>query len=99
MLLPSTDYLVRILDGRVDAQGTPDQLRASGELEGLIAVEEAEAAKDEPITASETVGEEVEVVEEAEKKSVKKRGPGKKLIQGESNFLDESKSQGGCSRI
>lgn len=79
--MPSTDYLVRLLDGRVEAQGTPAELRAAGELDGLIALEEAEAAKDGPVIASEEVEQEVQAVEGAQKKE-KKKGPGKKLIQG-----------------
>lgn len=85
LLLPSTDYLVRLLDGRVDAQGTPDELRANGELDGLVAVEEAEAVKEEPaVVAAENGESEEEATAEAEKKVVKKQGPGKKLIQGQS---------------
>jgi len=84
LLLPSADYIVRILDGRVDAQGTPDELRASGDLDALIVTEEAEVAKVEPETNTEAVAEEVEAMEDdGEKVAVKKKGPGKKLVQGE----------------
>ncbi|KAK4688623.1 hypothetical protein P7C73_g1481, partial [Tremellales sp. Uapishka_1] len=78
LLLPSASYVVRILDGRVDAQGTPDELRAAGELDGLVAVEDAEVIKDEPVVVAEDVDDEVEVLDE---KKVKKKGPGKKLVQ------------------
>jgi hypothetical protein len=85
-LLPITDYIVRILDGRIDAQGTPGELRDSGELNGLIAIEGAEAAAEEPVTSSSSSqDQEVKVVDETEepnKKEKKKRGPGKKLVQG-----------------
>jgi ABC-type multidrug transport system ATPase subunit len=80
-LLPSADYLIRLLDGRIEAQGTPAELRAAGELEGLIALEEAEAAKEEAVTSNEDVEQEVQAVEGDVKKE-KKKGPGKKLIQG-----------------
>lgn len=96
LLLPSAKYLVRILDGRIDAQGTPDDLRARGELDGLVALEEAEV-KHEPVQPD-------EVVEEADgasgsasgsgsgsgagaeaepKKAKRKDGPGKKFVQDE----------------
>nr|XP_019008083.1 ATP-binding cassette transporter [Kwoniella pini CBS 10737]OCF46864.1 ATP-binding cassette transporter [Kwoniella pini CBS 10737] len=90
LLLPSSDYLVRILDGRIDAQGTPDELRSAGELDGLVALEEAEVTKSEAIVAKEEVEEEVEVVDSAEKK-VKKKGPGKKLIQDEERAVGNVK--------
>ncbi|WWC92185.1 uncharacterized protein L201_007139 [Kwoniella dendrophila CBS 6074] len=90
LLLPSSDYLVRILDGRVDAQGTPDELRAAKELEGLVALEEAEVTKAEAIIAKEEVEDEVEVVETTEKK-VKKKGPGKKLVQDEERAIGNVK--------
>lgn len=88
LLLPSADYLVRILDGRIDAQGTPAELRAAGELDGLIALEEAEASKVEPIISKEEVADEAETVigDVAPEKKEKKKGPGKKLVQGESTI-------------
>jgi len=83
LLLPITDYIVRILDGRIDAQGTPAELRESGALDGLIAIEGAEVAAEEPVVASSSQDGEVAVVDEAESnKKDKKKGPGKKLVQG-----------------
>lgn len=81
LLLPSADFLIRILDGRLDAQGTPAELRAAGELDGLMALEEAEVAKEEPATSMEQVDEEVVAIEGDEKKE-RKKGPGRKLVQG-----------------
>ena len=86
LLLPISDYVIRILDGRLDAKGTPAELRAAGQLDGLIALEEAEA-QEEPPAKAEEVEEEVKEVDgdsdqPAEKKK-KKAGPGKKLVQGE----------------
>ncbi|OCF31742.1 ATP-binding cassette transporter [Kwoniella heveanensis BCC8398] len=88
LLLPSSDYLVRILDGRIDAQGTPDELRKTGELDGLVALEEAEVHKTEPVTAAEEVQDEAEVVDE---KKPKKKGPGKKLVQDEERAIGNVK--------
>jgi hypothetical protein len=70
---------VRILDGRVDSQGTPDDLRASGHLDGLVALEETEI-KEEAIEVDPEVDKEIEAV--AGKGTEPKKGPGKKLIQG-----------------
>jgi hypothetical protein len=85
LLLPITDYIVRILDGRIDAQGTPAELRESGALDGLIAIEGAEVAAEEPVVASSSQDKEVAVVDEADAtKKDKKKGPGKKLVQGTS---------------
>lgn len=87
LLLPITDHIVRILDGKIDAQGSPAQLRAAGELDGLIAVEEAEVVAEEPVNSDDKNDAEMAVVqgEEGEKKSKKAKGPGKKLVQGESS--------------
>ncbi|WVF67988.1 hypothetical protein IAT40_002750 [Kwoniella sp. CBS 6097] len=88
LLLPSSDYLTRILDGRIDAQGTPDELRKAGELDGLVALEEAEVHKTEPVTAVEEVQDEAEAVDE---KKPKKKGPGKKLVQDEERAIGNVK--------
>jgi ABC-type multidrug transport system ATPase subunit len=87
LLLPSADYLVRIVDGHIEAQGTPDELRAAGALDGLVALEETEITNAEPITSKEAVDEEVEAVEKGvtgtdNANKEKKKGPGKKLVQG-----------------
>lgn len=99
LLLPSAKYLVRILDGRIDAQGTPDDLRAKGELDGLVALEEAEVTKQEAAVVQEEVDEEVQAVEGPngandavdgsngqagpKGKRERKKGPGKKFVQDE----------------
>lgn len=91
LLLPITDYIVRILDGKIDAQGSPAELREAGELDGLIAVEEAEVSAEEPITNDKKQDKELAVVEDGEsqeqgKKSKKAKGPGKKLVQGATQY-------------
>lgn len=87
LLLPITDHIVRILDGKVDAQGSPAELRAGGELDGLIAVEEAEVIAGEAVTSDGKEDKESEAVtgEEGGKKAKKAKGPGKKLVQGQSD--------------
>ena len=49
LVLPGAQYLVRMLDGRIDQQGTIKDLRASGALEDIeleAAVEEREAVEE-----------------------------------------------------
>jgi ABC-type multidrug transport system ATPase subunit len=97
-LLPSAKYVIRILDGRIDAQGTPEDLRAQGELEGLVALEEVEVNKNEKAIVKEEVDDEVQAVEgekssegnaaedaedDGKKKRERKKGPGKKFVQDE----------------
>lgn len=77
LLLPVAGYIVRILDGRIDAQGTPSALRDAGELEGLVALEESKVEQQ----AVKVEAAEEEVVEPEKKE--KKKGPGKKLVQDE----------------
>ncbi|KAI0639291.1 multidrug resistance-associated ABC transporter [Trametes polyzona] len=47
LVLPGAHYLVRMLDGRIDTQGTVKDLRASGVLDDIAQVEELEAHKEE----------------------------------------------------
>jgi len=89
LLVPSADYIVRILDGRVDCQGTCKELRSSGQLDGIVAVEEATAHKHEPVEAEDVV--EAVESEEADKKKEKKKGPARKLIQDEERAVGNVK--------
>jgi ABC-type multidrug transport system ATPase subunit len=41
LVLPGSYYLIRMLDGRIDVQGTVAELRAAGALEGVVKSEEA----------------------------------------------------------
>ena len=47
LVLPATAYLIRMLDGRIDAQGTPRNLRAQGILEEITHDESVYAAQQE----------------------------------------------------
>ena len=80
LLLPGTDYLVRILDGRIEALGEPDELRKQGLLNALIAIEEATAEAVEPVDGAGAV--EVEVLADKDQKTKKER-PHRKLIKDE----------------
>ncbi|KAI0697630.1 multidrug resistance-associated ABC transporter [Cerioporus squamosus] len=52
LVLPGAHYLVRMLDGRIDTQGTIKELRASGVLEDIAQVEEIEAHNEEQAVAA-----------------------------------------------
>ena len=47
LVLPATAYLIRMLDGRIDAQGTPKDLRARGVLEEITHDESVHAVEQE----------------------------------------------------
>ena len=52
LVLPGAHYIVRMLDGRIDSQGTVKELRSQGVLDEIkhnaaIEVKEEEAARDE----------------------------------------------------
>ncbi|RPD61590.1 multidrug resistance-associated ABC transporter [Lentinus tigrinus ALCF2SS1-7] len=53
LVLPGAHYLVRMLDGRIDTQGTIKDLRASGVLDDIAQVEEIEAHKEEQTVLAE----------------------------------------------
>ncbi|KAF9555963.1 multidrug resistance-associated ABC transporter [Agrocybe pediades] len=58
LVLPGAHYLVRMLDGRIDTQGTVADLRAKGVLEGIEHDAAVETHKEEMIKAEETAVEE-----------------------------------------
>lgn len=66
LVLPGAYYLVRMLDGRIDTQGTVKELRARGVLQGIEHDAAVDAHKDEQIAA------ESEAIEEAEAEDGKK---------------------------
>ena len=47
LVLPGTYYLVRMLDGRIDTQGTVKDLRAKGALDDITHDESVEVHKEE----------------------------------------------------
>ena len=62
LVLPGTHYLIRILDGRIDSQGTVSDLRAQGVLEEISHDAEADAQQEEMKVASEEKGVDSEVI-------------------------------------
>jgi ABC-type multidrug transport system fused ATPase/permease subunit len=88
LLLPVTDYLVRILDGRIENAGTPSELREKGLLNGFLTSEETDNEKqaadnDEQIAAETRVLEEQDHKETTKEKLDKKSRPGRKLVKDE----------------
>lgn len=85
LVLPGTHYLIRMLDGRIDTQGTVKDLRARGVLDEITHDEAAEVAKEEQEAAE---GSAIEVAQsdepeaEAEGQTTKGKSP-RKLIEEE----------------
>ncbi|KAJ7664588.1 multidrug resistance-associated ABC transporter [Mycena polygramma] len=53
LVLPGTHYLVRMLDGRIDVQGTVEDLRTQGILDEITHDAAADAKAEEPVAAIE----------------------------------------------
>ncbi|KNZ78578.1 ATP-dependent bile acid permease [Termitomyces sp. J132] len=72
LVLPAAHYLVRMLDGRIDTQGTVQDLRAQGVLEDIkhdstVSAAEAEAeTKEQEALAGTPESEEIQELEEGE---------------------------------
>ena len=80
-MLPGTYYLVRMLDGRIDTQGTVKDLRARGVLEEITHDEAVEAHREEQAVAvAEKPADEVDALENG--KPADKKKP-RKLIEDE----------------
>lgn len=83
LVLPGAYYLVRMLDGRIDLQGTVKELRARGQLSDIEAegvVEERKAVEEQQVKATER-GDAAEEGE-AENDSETKKKP-RKLVKDE----------------
>ena len=84
LVLPAAGYLIRMLDGRIDAQGTPKDLRAQGILEEITHDESVHAAQqEEAVQVKEGEDLEVEVLkDDAAPAKDKKKSP-RKLVKDE----------------
>ena len=85
LVLPGTNYLVRMLDGRIDTQGAVKDLRARGVLDDIAHDESAEVHKEEQQAAENAPSAEAAAVadsdiEEAPREEAKKP---RKLIEEE----------------
>jgi hypothetical protein len=92
LVLPGAQYLIRMLDGRVDTHGSIPDLRAAGVLDDIVHAEAAEAVQEENTSvgeaeaAAEVAAEGEAGVAVAEAKDVAKDVSGKKprkLIEDE----------------
>ena len=90
LVLPGAHYLVRMLDGRIDTQGTVADLREQGVLDDIAHAEEAEARKEEQVaTENEPTPEEQAVEGEGESKPAGETKKPRKLVK------DEQREEGG----
>ncbi|THH14161.1 hypothetical protein EW146_g6141 [Bondarzewia mesenterica] len=65
LVLPGTHYLVRMLDGRIDTQGTVSDLRAQGVLDDIAQESEVQAHEEEQVLFKSEPTPEEEAVEAA----------------------------------
>ncbi|KAI0048024.1 multidrug resistance-associated ABC transporter [Auriscalpium vulgare] len=82
LVLPSSHYLVRMLDGRIDTQGTVAELRERGILDEITHEAEAEATEEKPAVTAEQVGEQQGDEEESAKPAAQAKAP-RKLVKDE----------------
>ena len=68
LVLPGAYYLVRMLDGRVDTQGTVEELRTQGVLKGIEQDSAVETHKEEIVAETAAGAEESPDATEASKK-------------------------------
>ena len=71
-----------MLDGRIDVQGTPKDLRAQGVLEEITHDETAHASQEEPAQARESEDPEVEALKDDSATAKDKKTP-RKLVKDE----------------
>lgn len=81
LVLPGAFYLVRMLDGRIDTQGTVKELRAQGVLEGIEHDAAVDAHQEEPVIAEQSAVE--EVVDESSSKTAEVSKKPRKLVKDE----------------
>ncbi|KAH9903343.1 multidrug resistance-associated ABC transporter [Cubamyces lactineus] len=82
LVLPVTHYLVRMLDGRIDTQGTVADLRARGVLDDIAQLEEMEAQKHQPAETTEGLSVEIDSDTLGETETMSKKKP-RKLVEDE----------------
>lgn len=87
LVLPGAYYLVRMLDGRIDTQGTLIELRAQGVLDDIANSEKVKVHEDEQEAAAEAPDAAAEVVEGANPANETKKP--RKLVK------DEERQEGG----
>ncbi|PPQ62804.1 hypothetical protein CVT24_000498 [Panaeolus cyanescens] len=81
LVLPGASYLVRMLDGRIDTQGSVKELRAQGLLEGIAQDESVEVLKEEQVLADKSL-EKAPTTESGQPATASTKKP-KKLVKDE----------------
>jgi ABC-type multidrug transport system ATPase subunit len=84
LVLPATAYLIRMLDGRIDAQGVPEDLRAQGVLEEITHNENVHAAEQqEAVQSKEVESPEAEALKDGVAPAKDKKKSPRKLVKDE----------------
>ncbi|KAF8158956.1 multidrug resistance-associated ABC transporter [Mycena galopus ATCC 62051] len=84
LVLPNAHYLIRMKDGRIDSQGSPEDLRSRGLLEGIAREAALEANDDDPPAPLEPTESTIEFeLDDAETKAVKEAKKPRKLVEDE----------------
>ncbi|KAF9230741.1 ABC transporter type 1, transmembrane domain-containing protein [Melanogaster broomeanus] len=95
LVLPGAHFLVRMLDGRIDTQGTVKELRAQGILEHVAQDAEADVKQEEPVASSDAPAIEGDVEAENAETSTTTGDPAKeprKLVTDEHRRSGDVKS-------
>lgn len=84
LVLPATAYLIRMLDGRIDAQGVPEDLHAHGVLEEITQNEDVHATEQqEAVQAKEVESPEAEALKDGAAAVMDKKKSPRKLVKDE----------------
>lgn len=83
LVLPATAYLIRMLDGRIDVQGTPKDLRARGILEEITHDENVHAVQQEAVQTKEGEDPEAEALKDGALAAKDKKKSPRKLVKDE----------------
>jgi hypothetical protein len=90
LVLPGAYYLVRMLDGRIDTQGTLADLRAQGVLDEIALAEEVKAHEEEQKAAAA-----IPSAEEIAAEAVDATSPARETKKPRKLIKDEERQEGG----
>jgi hypothetical protein len=93
LVLPGANYVVRMLDGRIDTQGTLAELRAQGVLDDIAHSEEVYVYEDEQ--DSEDSEPETPNAEEIAAEAIEGARPAKETKRPRKLIKDEERQEGG----
>lgn len=95
LVLPGANYVVRMLDGRIDTQGTVAELRAQGVLDDIAHSEEVDVYEDEQDSDSEDSEPETPDAEEIAAEVIEGAHPAKETKKPRKLIKDEERQEGG----